>query len=70
MGAVTASLMERNRRMIDRKEGLWYRCRDFITDQSAGEWDEKTIADDADKLFAFVTAEITLSPTNAPSDNQ
>ena len=43
--------------MSEAKTGLWYRCRDFVTEQSAGEWDDKTIADDADKLFAFVTAE-------------
>lgn len=39
------------------KSGLWYRCREFVTEQSAGEWDDKTIADDADKLFEFVMSE-------------
>lgn len=51
--------------MTERKDDLWYRCRDFVTEQSAGEWDDKTIADDADKLFEFVTAEIKASlPVN------
>lgn len=39
------------------KSGLWYRCREFVTEQSAGEWDDKTIADDADKMMAFVNRE-------------
>ena len=38
-------------------DGLWYRCRDFVEEQSAGEWDDKTIADDADKLMEFVRRE-------------
>lgn len=36
---------------------LWNRCRDFVEEQSAGEWDDKTIADDADKLMEFVLRE-------------
>jgi hypothetical protein len=36
---------------------LWNRCRDFVEEQAAGEWDEKTIADDADELMKFVMKE-------------
>lgn len=39
------------------ERGLLGRCRDFVTEQSAGEWDDKTIANDADKLMAFVSIE-------------
>ncbi len=37
---------------------LWYRCRDFVTEQSCGEWDAKTIAEDTDKLCKFVMQEM------------
>jgi hypothetical protein len=37
---------------------LWRRCRNFVEEQSAGEWDDKTIADDADKLLEFVMLEV------------
>jgi hypothetical protein len=51
------------------RNGLWYRCRKFVEEQSAGEWDDKTIADDADKLMEFVVKEVKLvlesSLTNA-----
>lgn len=40
------------------EQGLLGRCRDFVTEQSAGEWDDKTIANDADKLMAFVSIEV------------
>lgn len=53
--------------MSELKSGLWYRCREFVTEQSAGEWDDKTIADDADKLMKFVTKE-TSSIRDALSD--
>lgn len=43
--------------MSELKSGLWYRCRDFVTEQSDGEWDDKTIANDADKLMDFVNKE-------------
>ena len=36
---------------IERNTVLWYRCRDFVEKQSAGEWDDKTIANDADALL-------------------
>lgn len=41
--------------------GIWDRCRDFVTEQSAGEWSEKDIADDTDKLFSFISDEIARS---------
>jgi hypothetical protein len=53
--------------MADHKSGLWYRCMAFVEEQSAGEWDQKTIVDDADKLMAFVTAEIRAAD-NAAQD--
>ena len=37
---------------------LWYRCRDFVTEQSQGEWSDKDIADDTDKLVVFVLGEV------------
>ena len=40
---------------------LWRRCRDFVEEQSAGEWDDKTIADDADKLMEFVMREVRFA---------
>jgi hypothetical protein len=43
------------------KTGLWYRCRDFVTEQSAGEWSDKVIADDTDAMMKFVLAEIELA---------
>jgi hypothetical protein len=36
---------------------LWTRCRDFVEEQAAGEWDDKTIANDADELLKFVMVE-------------
>jgi hypothetical protein len=46
--------------------GLWYRCRDFVTEQSAGEWSDKDIADDADRLFSFISDEIArIAPHSA-----
>jgi hypothetical protein len=36
---------------------LLTRCRDFVEEQAAGEWDDKTIANDADELLKFVMAE-------------
>jgi len=41
----------------ERKSGLWHRCRNFVDEQSCGEWDDKTIADDADLLMNFVNSE-------------
>jgi hypothetical protein len=43
--------------MSNDKNGLWHRCRDLVEEQAAGEWDDKTIADDADRLMKFVMAE-------------
>jgi len=43
------------------RTGLWYRCRDFVTEQSAGEWSDKVIADDTDAMVKFVLAEIELA---------
>ena len=40
------------------KTTLWYRCRDFVTEQSAGEWDDKAILEDTEKLERFVLAEL------------
>lgn len=40
------------------KTALWYRCRDFVTEQSAGEWDDKAILEDTEKLERFVLAEL------------
>ena len=36
---------------------LWIRCRNFVEEQSAGEWDDKTIANDADQLMKFIMTE-------------
>lgn len=36
---------------------LWHRCHDFVEEQSSGEWDDKTIVEDADKLLQFVCRE-------------
>lgn len=36
---------------------LWIRCRNFVEEQSTGEWDDKTIANDADQLMKFVMNE-------------
>jgi hypothetical protein len=44
--------------MSDDKPLLWHRCRDFVEEQAAGEWDDKTIANDADELMKFVLAEV------------
>lgn len=46
-----------------RTDGLWCRCRDFVEEQSCGEWDDKTIADDADKLMEFIYREIIADRT-------
>jgi hypothetical protein len=40
-----------------RETNLWIRCRNFVEEQAAGEWNDKTIADDADKLMEFVMRE-------------
>jgi hypothetical protein len=44
--------------LIDHETGLWLRCRAFIEDQAAGEWDIPTIVEDADKLYEFVSTEL------------
>lgn len=54
--------------MADEKTGLWYRCRNFVTKQSAGEWSDKVIADDTDSLVKFVMTEIALVANMAKSD--
>ena len=41
--------------------GLWYRCRDYLYEMSAGEWykdfNDRLLADDTDKLMKFVVEE-------------
>ena len=37
---------------------LFARCHAFVQEQAAGEWDDKTIDADAEKLEAFVLAEV------------
>jgi len=38
-------------------DDLLKRCREFVDEQSAGEWDDKTIDADAKRLAEFVRAE-------------
>jgi hypothetical protein len=51
------------------KTGLWYRCRDFVTEQSAGEWSDKVIADDTDAMMKFILAEIERAKTEPVQSN-
>ncbi len=41
-------------------ELLRHRCRDFVTEQSKGEWSTEDIEEDAVKLFEFVAEQILL----------
>lgn len=43
---------------IDKRSALWYRCKEHIEKQAAGEWYEDTIIQDAENLYIFVKEEI------------
>jgi len=45
---------------------LLERCRAFVEQQSCGEWDDKTINDDAAKLHDFVLLEIARADLVEP----
>lgn len=43
--------------MPNRKSSLWWRCQQFVENQSAGEWGEEAVAEDTDLLTEFVKSE-------------
>jgi hypothetical protein len=44
--------------MTEGEKLLALECRDFVREQSGGEWSEKVEREDADKLLAFVRDKI------------
>jgi hypothetical protein len=51
------------------KNGLWPRCRKFMEELAAGEWDDDLIAHDTEKLVVFVLTELeSQMVASAPSN--
>jgi hypothetical protein len=40
------------------KSALWHRCHAFVEEQSCGEWGDKDVNEDTEKLYSFVLAEL------------